>query len=111
MTLPKQLKGLDWDFISTWSFRLFMAGSAFSVFYFATIFAKVEDVAPLRQLPAKVEALEVAHKDYSDWRRAKDEVDTRLVILFDTQQRQTERLQKMIDRQQDQIDELNRRRP
>lgn len=62
-------------------------------------------VKPLQDIPPRVRRLEELTiergevlRDLSAWRRSKDEIDTRLTILIENQQRQIERQQTIIDR-------------
>lgn len=121
------LKGpkIDWDFISTWSFRIFMTGSMIGGMYAASIYTTKADaqsmVAPFTTLPARVDTIEKAGtrrdsqlQDLDNWRRVKDDTITRLTVLQENQQQLLTRQQQMMDRQQNQIDDLNRntvRRP
>lgn len=119
MTLPKRI---DWSFVGRALFRVSVVASIAAMFYLKTIFASHADVeaatSPYKTLPPRVERLEETARsrdsalaDLTTWRRSKDEIDTRLTVVIETQQRMIDRQQLMMDRQQSQIDELARRRP
>lgn len=90
---------------------LFSAAAVSALLYAGTSFVRAEAtsavdvrVRPLEELPPRVRRLEevsaeraIVLKDVTDWRRTKDEIDTRLTILSENQQRQLDRQQTIID--------------
>lgn len=117
--LPKEV---DWAMIGTVVFRIFLTGISIGGIYAASMFATKNDVvaanAPYKNVPPRLDALEKVAADrgqvlreLADWRAKKDEVDTRLTVLVENQQKLMDRQQQMIDRQQGQIEAINARRP
>lgn len=105
--------------IITWAYRLFVGGCAAGGIWAASVFATQdhvkEAVHPFAALPPRVDRLEELSRtreaqliDIASWRRTKDEIDTRLAIILENQQKQMDRQQLLLDRQQVQIDDLRR---
>jgi hypothetical protein len=107
----------DWTFIWRGVVFVFSSFSAIGMailLYAGNTYIKAQaqsivqdEVAPLKDLPIRVQAIEresldreARRKELADWRNKKDEIDVRLTVLLENQQ-------KLLEHQQTQIDNMS----
>lgn len=117
--LKPVIESLDWKTILTWLYRLFMAGAFAGGIYAAATFVTraelVKLIEPFADMPPRVSHLErlsaertSMFKDLNAWQVRKDEIDTRLMVLVENQQKLIDRQTNTVERQQDQLNIIMR---
>ncbi|MDP1581215.1 MAG: hypothetical protein Q8M02_13150, partial [Candidatus Didemnitutus sp.] len=109
---------VNWGWVWTVVYRAIIVLGLAGLFYLRSVFATQEQLSvslaaittslePLQNLAPRIIRLEERSNDRSlqlaainDWRRQKDEIDTRLTTIIEQQQRQLDRQQTLIERLQ-----------